>query len=652
MLKQRFQAHARPSMNDASPASSSPPTRRARALVALTFWLAAFIHANLWGGIIPLWQIPDEAAHFEYVHLLTRLGRRPTPADADPALQAAMLRSMWENHYWEYLGYRRPEQPPTRILPGGWTSGGAIPDTAVIGDAFVGAFSQLQNPTPVYYALLAPVQALVIDQPIDAQLQTLRQASRLIFALGVMFIVLTAGELFAWRWPAVIAAGLFSTLQPMFTYIGSGLNNDNGVMLFASALTWQAARGWRWGFSWPRLLLMLALVILAISAKRTAVFLVLWAPLVLGAWALRRMERRRARRVVLAGAGGLAALSVIAAALYFMPGPTPANWRSASPWQATWAEGDVAEGRRAFALRGATLTASFKRPLGLADGGVVVVEAQTKGGPGALSIRDDGGNAAEAGFAGAVSWQPLSVTLPLAPSASRLWVTLRGADGATAFYADGLRAYARVGGQAIPLPLPNPSAEDALPVLGQIALEIAQPLGVYGQAVRLVREYRDNLAALPARLPIAIAFVQQSFWGKFGIFARAATPTLHIGWVTLLAALAGAVLGQAVRLVVRRQPDPDTAALLGLWLLGAGLLILQTFAPLLSFAAERLWLPQGRYLFGGMALLAPVMGSWLLTRNKEELSKAVLVGWMGLTLLALNLMLYNDAYQYYSQMIK
>ena len=635
-------------MNDASPASSSPPTRRARALVALAFWLAAFIHANLWGGIIPLWQIPDEAAHFEYVHLLTRLGRRPTPADADPALQAAMLRSMWENNYWEYLGYRRPEQPPTRILPGGWTSGGPIPDTAVVGDAFVGAFSQLQNPTPVYYALLALVQALVIDQPIDAQLQTLRQASRLIFALGVMFIVLTAGELFAWRWPAVIAAGLFSVLQPMFVYIGSGLNNDNGVMLFVSALTWQVARGWRRGYPWPRLLLMLALVILAIYAKRTAVFSVLWAPLVLGARVLLGMARPRALRVVLAGVGGLAGLGLVALVLYLIPGPTPANWRSASPWQATWTAEEAAEGRRAFALRGVTLTASFKRPFGLADGGLVVVEAQAKGGSGTLSVRDDGGNTAEAGFAGAAEWQPISVALPLAPSASRLWVALRGADGATAFYADGVRVYAQVGEQAIPLPLPNPSAEEALPVLGQLILEIAQPLGVYGQAARMVRAYRDNLATLPARLPEAIAFAQKTFWGAFSRIH----PSIHLGWVTLLALLVGAVLGQAVRLVVRRQPDPDTAALLGLWLVGGGLLIIQTFAPLLSFAAERLWLPQGRYLFGGMGLIAPVMGSWLLTRNKEELSKAVLVGWMGLTLLALNLMLYNDAYQYYSQMIK
>jgi hypothetical protein len=646
MLKQRFQAHARPSMNDASPASSSPPTRRARALVALAFALAAFIHANLWGQIIPLWQIPDEAAHFEYVHLLTRLGRRPTPADADPALQAAMLRSMWENRYWEYLGYRRPEQPPTRILPGGWTSGGPIPDTAVVGDAFVGAFSQLQNPTPVYYALLALVQALVIDQLIDAQLQTLRQASRLIFALGVMFIVLTAGELFAWRWPAAIAAGLFAVLQPMFVYIGSGLNNDNGVMLFVSALAWQVARGWRRGYPWPRLLLILALTILAIYAKRTAVFLVLWVPIVLGAWALSRMARPR---VVLAGVGGLAALSLVAAVLYFIDGPTPANWRSASPWRATWTADDAVEGRRAFALREreSTLTTSFKRPFGLADSGLVVVEAKAKGGPGTLSVRDDNGNTVEARFAGAADWQPLSVTLPLAPSASRLWVALSNADGPT-FYADGLRAHAHIGEQAIPLPIPNPSAEDALPVLGQLMLEVAQPLGIYGQTVRLVREYRENLAALPARLPEAIAFVQQSYWGKFGIFARAATPTLHIGWVTLLALLVGAVLGQAVRLVVRRQPDPDTAALLGLWLVGGGLLVIQTFAPLLSFAAEGLWLPQGRYLFGGMGLIAPVMGSYPLGQHAKRPSAYLLAMGIGLVLLVLDLTLYETARSYYA----
>jgi hypothetical protein len=645
MLKQRFQAHARPSMNDASPASSSPPTRRARALLVLAFALAAFIHANLWGQIVPPWQVPDEIAHFEYVHLLTRLGRRPTPADADPALQAAILRSMWDNHFWEYLRLQRPERPPVRFAPGAATSGGAIPPTEVIGDALVSVYSQLHNPTPVYYALLAPVQALVIDQPIDDQLRALRLASRVIFALGVMFIVLTAGELFAWRWPAVIAAGLFSVLQPMFTYIGSGLNNDNGVMFFTALLTWQLARGWRRGYPWPRLLLILVLTILAIYAKRTAVFLVLWVPIVLGAWALSRMARPRVQRVVLAGVGGLAALSLVAAVLYFIDGPTPANWRSASPWRATWTADDAAEGRRAFALREreSTLTTSFKRPFGLADSGLVVVEAQAKGGPGTLSVRDDNGNTVEARFAGAADWQPLSVTLPLAPSASRLWVALSNADGPT-FYADGLRAHAHIGEQAIPLPIPNPSAEDALPLLGQLVLEVAQPLGIYGQAARLVREYRENLATLPVRLPEAIAFAQKTFWGAFSRIH----PSIHLGWVTLLALLVGAVLGQAARLVVSRQPDPYTAALLGLWLLGGALLVAQTFAPLLSFAAEGLWLPQGRYLFGGMGLIAPVVGSYLLTQRARGLSAYLLAMGIGLVLLVLDLTLYETARSYYA----
>jgi hypothetical protein len=226
-------------------------------------------------------------------------------------------------------------------------------------------------------------------------------------------------------------------------------------------------------------------------------------------------------------------------------------------------------------------------------------------------------------------------------------VALSNADEPT-FYADGLRAHAPIGEQAIPLPIPNPSAEDALPLLGQRVRERAQRLGIYGQTVRLVREYRENLAALPARLPTAIAFVQQSFWGKFGIFARAATPTLDIGWVTLLAALAGAVLGQAVRLAVRRQPDPDTAALLGLWLVGGGLLVIQTFAPLLSFAAEGLWLPQGRYLFSGMGLIAPVMGSYLLTQRARGLSAYLLVVGMGLILLVLDLTLYETTHRYYA----
>jgi 4-amino-4-deoxy-L-arabinose transferase-like glycosyltransferase len=607
-------------MNDASPASSSPPTRRARALVALAFWLAAFIHANLWGGIIPLWQIPDEAAHFEYVHLLTRLGRRPTPADADPALQAAMLRSMWENRYWEYLGYRRPEQPPTRILPGGWTAGGPIPDTAVVGDAFVGAFSQLQNPTPVYYALLALVQALVIDQPIDDQLRALRLASRVIFALGVMFIVLTAGELFAWRWPAVIAAGLFSTLQPMFTYIGSGLNNDNGVMFFTALLTWQLARGWRRGYPWPRLLLILALTILAIYAKRTAVFLVLWAPLVLGVWWVQRVSIPRRRMLAIAG-GVAVALSIAGGALYALPAHVPNNWLSDSSGPA-WTNRHARSGERAFVIArsaGAPPTtlrpyAPLQIPIGLPSSDTAITwSAWVKGSVGsrgALRIEDNDQRVSQVEFdAMPERWQLVSVTHPLTRTTYRLNFIIVGLSSAPV-YLDDLSVWTDAGRS---LPLPNGSAEEPRRLLAEVISRAGHGLGVGAQAERLIRDYRSNLAALPERLGPAVRLFNWTFWGRFGIFARARNPDLPPWAYTALPVMAGlGIASVGVQIARRRQLIAASGGLTLLFLAGLVLAAIQAFMPLLVFAASRTWLPQGRYLFSAMPLFACIMAlGWI-----------------------------------------
>jgi hypothetical protein len=609
-------------MNDASPASSSPPTRRARALVALTFWLAAFIHANLWGGIIPLWQIPDEAAHFEYVHLLTRLGRRPTPADADPAFQAAMLRSMWENRYWEYLGYRRPEQPPTRILPGGWTAGGAIPDTAVVGDAFVGAFSQLQNPTPVYYALLAPVQALVMDRPIDDQLRALRLASRVIFALGVMFIVLTAGELFAWRWPAVIAAGLFVVLQPMFVYIGSGLNNNNGVMLFVSALAWQVARGWRRGYPWPRLLLMLGLAILAISAKRTAVFVVAWLPLVLGVRALLGMSAVARRRALAIGSAALVTLSLVGGTLYVLPAQVPNNWVSNTSSRPTWTAQQARSGRFAFVVeRGAeampvTLRpyAPLPVPIGLAGSDTSVTWSAWVRGPlggrGALRIEDNDRRASQAEFETTPEgWQLVSVTHPLTRTTYRLNFIVVGLSSAPV-YLDDLSVWTDAGR---PLALPNGSAEEPRRLLAEVISRAGHGLGVGAQAERLIRDYRSNLAALPERLGPAVRLFNWTFWGRFGIFARARNPDLPPWAYTALPVMAGlGIASVGVQIARRRQLIAASSGLTLLFLAGLVLAAIQAFMPLLVFAASRTWLPQGRYLFSAMPLFACIMAlGWI-----------------------------------------
>jgi len=239
-----------------------------------------------------------------------------------------------------------------------------------------------------------------------------------------------------------------------------------------------------------------------------------------------------------------------------------------------------------------------------------------------------------------------SVALPLAQDTSALALRLAGTSRAPV-YADDVRLFIQAE-QPVDLPLPNPSAEVATSVLGQVILDVGDALGVHDQARGLVQDSRASLAALPVQLPSAISFVEQSYWGKFGIFARGAIPSVGLGTVTLLAILVGIALGNVVNHVVCRRPGDPPWLLAALWGGGLILLVAQTLAPLLSYAASGLWLPQGRYLFGGMAIIAPLLAygwiGWLPQRWQ----------WLGLTtvvvmLSGLSIVLVGDVVRYFGR---
>lgn len=596
-------------------------TRRTKFAIVLFFFITAFIHASIWAAITPLWQIPDEAAHYEYLRILVKLGRMPTKGDEDPAIQADILRSMWENHYWEYLGYKRPDHPPTSFLAGGWTSGGDIPETGVVGDSYVGAFSNLNNTQPLYYLALAPVQKATLDLPVDEQLRALRIASRFIFALAVAFIVLTAISLFDDSPAIIIGVGIITSLQPMFAYIGSGLNNDVGVTCIGALLTWQVAAAWRRGWPWPRLVGVIIITLAAIFTKRTAIFTLAWIPIVIGIrWAL-HLDTKARRRILLISITALVVVTAVSGTLYFIPGPLPTNWTSSTSWQQMWTTSSAHSGHRSFMLHASdtteqSLQSSVKRPLGLADGSPVIYSAWVRApnnARGAIRISDNTGHIAERQFSNVSAWQLITMSLPIAVNTSSIVFGVAGLS-VNPIYIDDLHAEIATT-QTIPLNLPNPSAEEATPILAQVMLSTASAIGVYGQTASMLRDYRANLAVLPARLEVALAFLNTSFWGKYGIFARAATPSLPNGWDTVLGFLAlSAILIAGIQIIVGKD-RAHNRTLIGLFIVGISLLLWQTLAPMLSFAASGLWLPQGRYVFVGMGLLSCILAygwlSWL-----------------------------------------
>lgn len=588
-------------------------TRRTKSAIVLLFFTIAFIHASIWAAITPLWQIPDEAAHYEYVRLLVKLGRMPTKEDEDPAIQADILRSMWENNYWEYLGYKRPDHPPTSFLAGGWTSGGNIPETGVVGDSYIGAFSNLNNTQPLYYLALAPVQQAILDLSIDEQLRILRLASRFIFALAVAFVILTAFNLFNDNLVPIIGVGIVTSLQPMFAYIGSGVNNDVGVACLGALLAWQVSATWRYGWSPGKLAAISLIAIAAVFTKRTAIFILVWVPIIASGWWILRINKKARRQVLTISTSLVTCIAVIFGVLYLIPGPLSSNWTSPTSWQPTWSTTYAHTGNRSFTLRlisgeAQNIKVSVNRPFGLADRKLVVFTTWVyapNNASGSIGIKDNTGQITEQQFSNVGEWQLITTSLPISVNTSSLVFNAQGLSTLPVYIDD---VHAEIASEPIiPLSLPNPSAEEATPVLGQIILSIARMLGVYGQAASMLRDYRANLAALPLKLDLTLTFLNTSFWGKFGIFARATNPSLPNEWNTFLGFSALFAMLVAIVQVITRRDDVRMHTLIGLFIIGIGLLLIQTLAPMLSFAASNVWLPQGRYIFAGIGLVSCIL---------------------------------------------
>jgi hypothetical protein len=76
-------------------------------LAALTL-----LHGLLYMALLPPWQTPDEPAVVEYAALVGQLGRVPTNADRDLALERRIADSLMRGHFFEYLiGHPLPAPP-------------------------------------------------------------------------------------------------------------------------------------------------------------------------------------------------------------------------------------------------------------------------------------------------------------------------------------------------------------------------------------------------------------------------------------------------------------------------------------------------------------------------------------------------------------
>ncbi len=210
-------------------------------------WIILLIYIALgvlYATLTPLWQNPDEPAHYNYVKHIATTGRLPIMQEGDyPAA------------YLEELKSRRfpPEMPVDAIRYESWQP-------------------------PLYYALGAVVYWATSALTLAGQVLALRLFSVAIGALLVWTVYRLARELLGNQPGLVLGAMLFPVVVPMHVAMLAAINNDGLATLWVTAALLGCLRLVTRGVTSRRLWTLGALLGLGLLTKNTAAIV---APVIL-----------------------------------------------------------------------------------------------------------------------------------------------------------------------------------------------------------------------------------------------------------------------------------------------------------------------------------------------------------------------------------
>ena len=268
--------------------------------------LVALLSALTWSMIVPLFQVPDEQAHVAYAQYIAETGRPPSRGSHRQGL-SRQERQLLEGMQWKRVVHRPWNRPlasavahrrldravdrpadPVRHGPGGGT---------------------VINYSPLYYAAAAAAYRLSPATDLFDRVHAMRVISALLVAATVFLAFLFLRELLPgtpWAWPVGALAIAF---QPLFGFIGGGVNNDNLVIAAATGSLYALALCFRRGLTPGRGALLGAFVAAGLLAKPSMVGLLPGIALGVAIMILRSSPATR-RSALIGGAAAAAAAAI------------------------------------------------------------------------------------------------------------------------------------------------------------------------------------------------------------------------------------------------------------------------------------------------------------------------------------------------------
>lgn len=275
--------------------------RRRMAIVALA--AIAFANAAAWGLVTPAFDAPDEPDHFAYTQLLAETGRAPAQvAGSRPALSSAEMTAVTGVRLYSEIERSDGRPPWLREDERAWDRRVRAAGRSLRRDDGGGHTTSATH-APLYYLAVAPAYLAAGTSSPFTQLWLMRLVSAFLAAVTVACAYLLVRELLPKQEQYAVAATALVAFQPMFTFMGGAVNNDNGVNALCAAALLLAVRALRRGLT-PTLAVGLGFVLaLAPVAKGTglAIYPAALVALAGTAWRWRRSPALRSWPI-LAGA--------------------------------------------------------------------------------------------------------------------------------------------------------------------------------------------------------------------------------------------------------------------------------------------------------------------------------------------------------------
>jgi 4-amino-4-deoxy-L-arabinose transferase-like glycosyltransferase len=273
--------------------------------------LIALLNALTWSLIVPLFQVPDEQAHVAYGQYVAETGKPPSRGAPGQGV-SEQERNLLTGLAWKQTVHRpwnRPLASPSahRRLER------AVDEPAETVRRGPGGGTVI-NYSPLYYAGTAAAYRLSPATDLFDRVHAMRLVSVLLAAATVLLSYLFLRELLPgtpWAWPVGALAVAF---QPLFGFIGGGVNNDNLIVFAATATLLMLAIGFRRGLTPARGAALGAAVAVGLLAKPSMVGLL--PGVALGVLVMILRASPQARRRTLLAAGAAAATAVIPVLIY------------------------------------------------------------------------------------------------------------------------------------------------------------------------------------------------------------------------------------------------------------------------------------------------------------------------------------------------